>query len=408
MRVPGQPVRVLSGMRPTGKLHLGHYHGVIKPWVEMQHEHQCFYFVADWHALTTEFEIVNEKSMRNNVWDMIIDWLACGVDPEIATIFIQSRVPEHAELYLLLSMISPLGWLERVPTFKDQQEKLSNRDIATHGFLGYPVLQSADILMYQASLVPVGEDQVPHIELTREIARRFNKVFGRETDYRQKAEKAIQKLGEKIGRQYRDYQQAYTERGDEEALAEARTLLEGVTNISRNERSRLLGYLVGTGRQILVEPEAYLTETSKVPGVDGQKMSKSYDNAIYLRDDPDRVNKVVRGMRTDPARVRRTDPGTPEKCPVWDLHKIYSDDSTKNWVQEGCTSASIGCLDCKAPLIEALLHEQNQHAERAKPYIEDMGFLKKVIADGCERAGAAAEATMSDVRRYVGTAGYRN
>ena len=308
----------------------------------------------------------------------------------------------------MLSMISPLGWLERVPTFKDQQEKLSNRDIATHGFLGYPVLQSADILMYQASLVPVGEDQVPHIELTREIARRFNKVFGRETDYRQKAEKAIQKLGEKIGRQYRDYQQAYTERGDEEALAEARTLLEGVSNISRNERSRLLGYLVGTGRQILVEPEAYLTETSKVPGVDGQKMSKSYDNAIYLRDDSDRVNKVVRGMRTDPARVRRTDPGTPEKCPVWDLHKIYSDDSTRNWVQEGCTTASIGCLDCKAPLIEALLHEQIQHAERAKPYIEDMGFLKKVIADGCERAGAAAEATMSDVRRYVGTAGYRN
>ena len=407
MKVSGQPVRVLSGMRPTGRLHLGHYHGVIKPWVQLQHDHQCFYFVADWHALTTEFEAVNEKNMRENVWDMIIDWLAAGVDPELATIFIQSRVPEHAELYLLLSMISPLGWLERVPSFKDQQEKLKNRDLSTHGFLGYPVLQSADILMYRASLVPVGEDQVPHIELTRELARRFNVIFGREPDFREKAEQSIRKLGKKLGRQYREYQQAYTERGDDEALANARTLLENVSNLSRGDRDRLIGYLEGGGRQILTEPEAYLTEASKVPGLDGQKMSKSYGNAIYLRDDRDRISKSVRSMPTDPARVRRNDPGDPNKCPVWDLHKIYTDDATQKWVCEGCTSASIGCLDCKSPLIDALLMEQDQHAERAKPYMEDPGFLKGVIADGCERAGAVAEATMSDVRRYVGTAGYR-
>ncbi len=407
MNVSGQPTRVLSGMRPTGRLHLGHYHGVIKPWVQLQHDHQCFYFVADWHALTTEFEAINEKTMRENVWDMIIDWLASGVDPELATIFIQSRVPEHAELYLLLSMISPLGWLERVPSFKDQQEKLNNRDISTHGFLGYPVLQSADILMYRASLVPVGEDQVPHIELTREIARRFNSIFGREPDFREKAEQAIRKLGKNLGRRYRDYQQAYTERGDEMALSKARELLENISNLSRIDRDRLMGYLEGGGRQILTEPEAFLTDASKVPGLDGQKMSKSYGNAIYLRDNRDRINKSVRSMPTDPARVRRNDPGNPEKCPVWDLHKIYTEETTKKWIREGCTTGSIGCLDCKAPLIDSLLQEQERHAERAKPYIEDQGFLKRVIADGCERAGAVAEATMSEVRRHVGTAGYR-
>ncbi len=407
MNVAGQPLRVLSGMRPTGRLHLGHYHGVIKPWVELQSQHQCFYFVADWHALTTEFEAVSDKSMRENVWDMIIDWLASGVDPELATIFIQSRVPEHAELYLLLSMISPLGWLERVPSFKDQQEKLKNRDLSTHGFLGYPVLQSADILMYRASLVPVGEDQVPHIELTREIARRFNSVFGREPDFKEKAESSIRKLGRKLSRQYREYRQAYTERGDEDALLKAQALLENVTNLSRGDRERLMGYIDGSGRQILTEPKEYLTEASKVPGVDGQKMSKSYGNAIYLRDDPQRITKSIRSMPTDPARVRRNDPGNPEKCPVWEFHKIYSSDEVKKWVCEGCTTAAIGCLDCKSPVIDALLEEQAQHAERAKPYIEDQGFLRKVIADGCERAGAVAEATMSDVRRYVGTAGYR-
>ena len=407
MNTPGQPSRVLSGMRPTGPLHLGHYHGVIKPWVEMQHVHECYYFVADWHALTTEFDSVSESSMKRNVLDMVVDWLASGVDPELATIFIQSRVPEHAELYLMLSMISPLGWLERVPSFKDQQEKLKNKDLATHGFLGYPVLQSADILMYRASLVPVGQDQIPHVELTREIARRFNSVFGKEPGFEEKAQTAIKKLGKKNGAHYRRLRTAYTERGDPDALIEAQEFLAAMPNLSRGDRERLLGHLEGGGRQILIEPDHYVTEASKVPGVDGQKMSKSYGNAIYLRDDPDRITKLIRSMPTDPARVRRNDPGDPEKCPVWDLHKIYSDTAQKQWVCEGCTTASIGCLDCKDPLIAHVLDEQEAHKERARPYVEDKGYLQKVIAEGCERAGAVAEDTMTEVRRYVGTGGYR-
>ena len=402
-----QHSRVLSGMRPTGRLHLGHYHGVIKPWVELQHEHECFYFVADWHALTTEYDSATDSAMQDNVWDMIIDWLACGVDPEFATIFIQSKVPEHAELFLLLSMISPLGWLERVPSFKDQQEKLNNKDLSTFGFLGYPVLQSADILMYEASLVPVGEDQVPHVELTREIARRFNMIFGREPDFKQKAEQSIRKLGKKQGKVFEQLSRAYQERGDENALEQARRILENMRNLSRGDRERLLGYLEGRSRQILVEPQAYLTKASKVPGLDGQKMSKSYNNAIYLRDDPQRIEKGVRSMPTDPARIRRNDPGTPEKCPVWDLHQIYSDTETRKWLYEGCMSASIGCLDCKGPLIDGMLKEQKEHAENARPYIEDSAYLKKVIAEGCEKAAVAAEATMSEVRRYVGTGAYR-
>ncbi len=407
MNIPGQPSRVLSGMRPTGPLHLGHYHGVIKPWVEMQHVHECFYFVADWHALTTEFDSVSEATMKENVLNMIVDWLASGVDPELATIFIQSRVPEHAELYLLLSMISPLGWLERVPSFKDQQEKLKNKDLSTHGFLGYPVLQSADILMYRASLVPVGQDQIPHVELTREIARRFNSVFGKEEGFEQKAENAIRKMGKKNGAQYRRLRTAYTERGDPNALRDAKSFLNSIPNLSRGDRERLQGHLEGSGRQILVEPNHYVTEASKVPGVDGQKMSKSYGNAIYLRDEPNRIDKLIRSMPTDPARVRRNDPGDPGKCPVWDLHKVYSAEDEKKWVSEGCKSASIGCLDCKKPLIGHILDEQEQHMERARAYIEDRSYLNKVIADGCERAGAVAEETMSEVRRYVGTGGYR-
>ena len=408
MNTLGQSTRVLSGMRPTGRLHLGHYHGVIKKWVELQHEHECFYFVADWHALTTDFNSVNDISMKDNVLNMVIDWLASGIDPELATIFIQSRVPEHAELYLLLSMISPLGWLERVPSFKDQQEKLTDRDLSTHGFLGYPVLQSADILMYQASLVPVGEDQVPHIELTREIARRFNSIFGSEPNFQKKVEQAIIKLGNKIGNRYRELQKAYTAHGDESALELAQQLLGNLTNLSRGDRERLLGHLEGAvGRQILTEPDALLTKASKVPGTDGQKMSKSYNNAIFLRDEPNRIVDSIKKMPTDPARVRRSDPGDPTKCPIWDFHQIYSTQEIRDWVCKGCTTAAIGCVECKGCVIDEILSEQKSHAERAAPYIEDQKYLERVIADGCERAGVVAEETMADVRRYVGTGWYR-
>lgn len=394
---PGQSNRVVSGMRPTGRLHLGHYHGVLKNWVELQHEYDCYFFVADWHALTTLYE-EDSKTINSNVWEMVIDWLAVGVDPSRATLFIQSRVPEHAELNLLLSMMTPLGWLERVPTYKDQQAKLSEKDLSTHGFLGYPVLQAADILLYHASQVPVGEDQVPHIELTREIARRFNYLYGREPGFEEKAEEAVKKLGKRGAKLYRNLRNAYTERGDHEALDKAHALLASNQNLSNAEQERLYGYLEGGGRSILTEPEAALTEASKLPGLDGDKMSKSYGNTIALRDDPVRIEKSVRSMPTDPARVRRDDPGEPNKCPVWQFHHVYSDQSTRDWVEEGCRSASIGCIDCKQPLIESLLVEQKEIAERAEPYIEDPTLVRNIIADGCEKARETADETMEQVR----------
>lgn len=392
--------RVLSGMRPTGALHLGHYHGVLKNWTRLQNEHQCLFFVADWHALTTHYD--TPEIIETNVWDMLVDWLAAGVDPSQATLFVQSRVPEHAELHLLLSMITPLGWLERVPTYKDQQEKLAEKDLSTYGFLGYPLLQGADILIYRANLVPVGEDQVPHIEFTREIARRFNHVYGREPGFEEKAEAAIKKLGAKRGKLYRDLRNRYQEQGDDAALASGRALLDEAANLSMGDRERLFGYLEGGGKMILSEPKALLTEASKMPGLDGHKMSKSYDNTLTLREEPEAVERKIRTMPTDPARVRRTDPGEPEKCPVWQFHKIYSDAQTREWVQQGCRSAGIGCLECKQPVIEGVLKELAPMRERAKAYLDDPALVRNIIADGCERARKLANETMRDVREAMG------
>jgi len=392
--------RVLSGMRPTGKLHLGHYHGVIRNWIRLQHEYECFLFVADWHALTTEYE--NPQIIHDSVWDMVIDWLACGINPGEATLFIQSRVPEHAELHLLLSMITPLGWLERVPSYKDQQEKLRDKDLSTYGFLGYPLLQTADILIYRAGLVPVGEDQVAHIEMSREVARRFNHLYGREPDFEEKAEAATRKMGKKNSRLYFELRRRYQEQGDEDALETARALLESQQNISLGDRERLVGYLEGGGRVILPEPQPLLTEAPKMPGLDGQKMSKSYGNTIGLRESEQEVEKKIRTMPTDPARVRRTDPGDPEKCPVWQLHQVYSDEETKAWVREGCTSAGIGCLDCKKPVIEAVLAEQAPIRERAEEYLKDPDSVRSIIQEGCERARDVACETMEEVRQAMG------
>jgi len=404
MMAPGQPQRVLSGMRSTGRLHLGHYHGVLKNWVRLQHEYECFFFVADWHALTTHYE--EPGVIAASMEGMVIDWLAAGVDPGSAVLFVQSHVPQHAELHLLLSMFTPLGWLERVPSYKDQQEKLRERDLATYGFLGYPLLQSADILIYRAGLVPVGEDQVPHVELTREIARRFNFLYGRDAGFEEKAEQAIARMGKKAARIYRQLRVAYVERGEEEALGKARALIEEHQNLSLGDRERLYGYLEGGGRVILPEPQALLTREARVPGLDGQKMSKSYDNIIALRDDPQRVEKVLRAMPTDPARQRRTDPGDPGKCPVFDLHRIYTDETVHAWVREGCTTAGIGCLECKQPLIDQVLAEQALMHERARPYVEDATTVRNIIADGCERARKVAEETMADVRHCMGLAHY--
>jgi tryptophanyl-tRNA synthetase len=392
--------RVLSGMRPTGNLHLGHYHGVLKNWLKLQHEHECLFFVADWHALTTHYD--TPQVIEDNVWEMVIDWLAAGVDPSNATIFIQSRVPEHAELHTLLSMITPLGWLERVPTYKDQQEKLSSKDLSTYGFLGYPLLQSADILIYRATQVPVGEDQVPHIEFTREIARRFNHIYGREPGYEEKAEAAIKKLGGKRGSLYEELRNRYQESGDEEALLSAQSMIEEHQGLSLGDRERLLGYLEGGGKMILVEPEAKLTPASRMPGLDGQKMSKSYNNTISLREDPDTITKKIRTMPTDPARVRRTDSGEPTKCPVYQLHEVYSDDNTRDWVQQGCRGATIGCIECKQPVIDGVLAELKPIQERAAEYAEDPTLVKNIVADGCERARKLAKETMRDVREAMG------
>ncbi|HEV2333715.1 MAG TPA: tryptophan--tRNA ligase [Gammaproteobacteria bacterium] len=394
--------RVLSGMRPTGRLHLGHYHGVLKNWLRLQHEYECFFFVADWHALTTGYEDV--QGIEDSINDMLVDWFAVGIDPGKSNIFIQSRIPEHAELHLLLSMITPLGWLERVPTYKDQQEKLSDKDLTTYGFLGYPVLQAADILMYKAGWVPVGEDQVPHVELTREIARRFNHVFGREPDFEAKAEAAVKKLGKKNGRLYAELRKQYQEQGDAEALNTAHAMVVGNQNLTLGDRDRLLGYLEGGGRQILSEPQPMLTEAARMPGLDGQKMSKSYGNTIGLREDPKSVEDKLRTMPTDPARVRRSDPGNPEKCPVWEFHKIYSDQATRDWAWKGCTTAGIGCLDCKKPVIDAVLKELKPIRERAAEIEANPEILRSAVAQGCEAARAVARDTMDEVRQAVGLA----
>jgi tryptophanyl-tRNA synthetase len=387
-------------MRPTGRLHLGHYHGVLKNWIQLQHEYECFFFVADWHALTTHYD--EPYDIEQFTFDTALDWLAAGVSPGSATLFVQSRVPEHAELHLLLSMITPVSWLERVPSYKDQQAKLADRDLSTYGFLGYPVLQSADILIYRAGNVPVGADQVAHVELTREIARRFNHIYGREPGFEQHAEAAVKKMGKKAARIYIEHRRSYQERGDAEALEKAQALLAAQQNLSVGDRERLFGYLEGGGRIILPEPQAQLTNAPKVPGLDGEKMSKSLDNTIRLREDPAVVEQKVRTMRTDPARVRRKDPGNPDNCPVFALHEIYSDQGTRDWASSGCRSASIGCLDCKGPLIDAINAEQAPIRERAIQFEQDPDLVQSILQEGSEKARDEARETLDDVRAAIG------
>jgi tryptophanyl-tRNA synthetase len=392
--------RVLSGMRPTGRMHIGHYHGALKNWVRLQEEYECLFFAADWHALTTDYE--SPGNIAASVWEMFIDWLAAGLDPTRATLFIQSRVMEHAELTLLLGMMTPNGWLERVPTYKDQQLKLPDRDLSTYGFLGYPLMQAADILIYRANMVPVGEDQVSHVELVREVARRFNHIYGREADFEDNAKAAVKKLGSKKARRYGELRTAFQEKGDNEALEAARDLLNETQNLALGDRERLFGYLEGSRRVILPEPQALLTVNAKVPGLDGQKMSKSYGNSILMREEPAEVTRKIRTMQTDPARARRNDPGNPENCPVWPLHQIYSNDETRAWVVKGCTTAGIGCLECKQPVIDAIIKEQAPLHERAQKYMDDPTLVRNIVADGCERARKLAEETMRDVRAVMG------
>lgn len=392
--------RVMSGMRPTGALHLGHYHGVLKNWLKLQNEYECFFSVVDWHALTTEYETPGE--IEANIWEMVIDWLAVGINPGAAKLYIQSRVPEHAELHLLLSMLTPQSWLERVPSYKEQQERLQDKDLTTYGFLGYPLLQTADIIIFKADYVPVGEDQVAHVEMAREVARRFNYLYGRDAGFEEKAQRAARKMGKKNSRMYFDLLKKYQEQGDVQSLEKARAMVEGQQNISIGDRERLVGYLEGGGKMIFPEPKVLLTEAPRMPGTDGQKMSKSYNNAIALREDAATVERKVKTMPTDPARVRRDDPGDPEKCPVWALHQIYSDESLKRWAREGCLQAGIGCLDCKKPLIDAIIKEQAPIKERAADYLEDPDAAREIVNEGCETARDLARETLTEVREVMG------
>jgi len=392
--------RVLSGMRPTGQMHLGHYHGVLKNWIELQNEYDSYYFVADWHAFTTHYS--DNIDLESNVSNMVVDWMATGINPNTSTIFVQSKVPEHAELHLLLSMSTPISWLERVPSFKDQQEKLKTKDLSTYGFLGYPLLQSADILIYKAGLVPVGEDQVAHVEFTREVARRFNYVYGRESGFEEKAELAVNKMGKKQAKLYRQLRKAYQETGDDESLVKGKALLGEQKNITLGDRERLLGYIEGLGKIILIEPEALLTKASKMPGLDGQKMSKSYENMISLRDEPEVITQKIKKMPTDPARIKLSDPGDPNKCPVWQMHQIYSPQDTLDWVVEGCTKAKIGCIECKGPVIDSVISELEPIQERIAKYQSNPNLIQEIIFDGSERARSVAKNTLEEVRDAMG------
>jgi tryptophanyl-tRNA synthetase len=329
---------------------------------------------------------------------MVIDWLAAGLDPERVAIFVQSQVPEHAELHLLLSMITPLPWLERVPTYKDQQLQLKDKDLATYGFLGYPLLQSADILIYRPSFVPVGEDQVAHVEITREVARRFNRIFGRDPKFAGSVKEALRRLPGELREKLQALRRAFQEGGDAAALADARQIVATGPRLSADERRLLLAWLEGDHHQLLPEPQVLLTPSPKVPGLDGRKMSKSYGNTIGLTEAPESITRKIRGMQTDPARVRRTDPGDPAKCPVWDLHGLYSSEETRAWVHQGCRSAGIGCLDCKQPVIDAIVADATAMRERAAPYVANPQRVREILEAGAARARATAAATMQGVR----------
>ena len=392
--------RVLSGMRPTGALHLGHYHGALKNWTRLQHEMSCFYFVADWHALTTHYE--SREVIEKNVYEMVIDWLATGLDPNLCTMFLQSRIPEHAELFTLLSMGTPIGWLERVPTYKDQQEKLKDKDLSTYGFLGYPLLQAADILIYRAQHVPVGEDQASHVELTREVARRFNHLYGRESDFEVRLAASLETIGKDSAKRFEKSRRQFQEAGDAKAFEGAMAFIANHPDLKADDKERLQGYFKGSGKSVLVEPQALLTQASRLPGLDGAKMSKSYNNTIAIREDKAAIEIKLKRMPTDPARVRRTDVGDPSRCPVWQFHKVYSDATTQAWVQQGCTSAGIGCLDCKQPIIDAVLLEQQPMLERAQPYIDNPTLVRDIIDAGTDTARKVARETMVDVRAAIG------
>jgi len=379
-----QRPRVLSGMRPTGRLHLGNYMGALYNWVQLQHQYECYFFIADFHALTTGYADTSE--LKNDIREVALDFLAAGLDPALCTIFVQSKVPAHFELNDLLGMITPLSWLERVPTYKDQQEQLKEKDLATFGFLGYPLLQSADILLYQPSFVPVGLDQAAHVELTREVARRFNQFYP--GDFHLSADAAPWELP------------AIKEKARKLASDPNKTTF---TAHELQQAALQTKKLSGFGRkEILPEPQVLLTPSPKLPGTDGRKMSKSYKNTLLLSDPEPELRAKLKTMVTDPARIRRDDPGNPDVCPVFDLHKVFSTEETQQKVREGCTSAGIGCIECKGWVADAIVKELAPIQERRRHFEANPGEVDAILADGNRRAAARAAITMEQVRTAVG------
>ncbi len=387
--------RVLSGMRPTGHLHIGHYFGALQNWIQLQDEYECFYCVVDWHALTTDY--ADTSQVAQNTLEVAIDWLAAGLDPQKSTFFVQSQVPEHAELHLLLSMVTPLSWLERVPTYKEQLENIKDKNLHTYGFLGYPVLQAADIVMYDADLVPVGEDQVSHVELTREIVRRFNYFNGGKlqpglTPKQQweAAQIAVPKLPS-------GYFEGGVKGDFSNLLSEARSErgLESYLDVLRKNPKYF------TSPDILTEPAVMLTKTPRIPGTDGRKMSKSYGNAILLDEEDEAIRQKTKVMMTDPARKRRTDPGNPDVCPVYDWHQLFSPDETLVWAAKGCRSAGIGCIECKAAMAENLIKWIGPVRARRKEYESRPERVEEILSAGAAQARKTAQQTMARVRAAV-------
>lgn len=377
-----QSRRIVSGMSPTGPLHLGHYHGVLKNWITLQHEYDCFFFVADWHALITQYQ--DTQHIEDNVWDMVIDWIAAGLEPSTTSMFLQSKVPEHAEMHLLLSMVTPVPWLERLPDYRHQQDKLSV--LSTYGSLGYPLLQSADILTYRAGQVVVGEDQLPHVEATREIARRFNYIYGREKDFQEKAEAAIKKLGKKNAKLYESLRKEYLEQANTEALETARELLKSQQNLALGDSERLFGYLEGGGKVILPEPQALMTNTAKIPGTDGRKMSNSLNNVITLRDSDDSIAAKVRSM---PEFSEYT-----QSSPVAELLTAFQGDDAEHEYSRSNSS--------KETLIELISAELKPIRERAEELAEHPEDVRRIIEHGSEAAREIAEETLEEVRAAMG------
>ena len=392
---PLAPRRVLSGMRPTGSLHLGHLRGVLHNWRALQDAgDECFFFVADWHALTTDYAAPADLSA--GAVQMVRLWLAAGLEPSRVVMFRQSEVPAHAELFALLAMICPLPWLLHLPTYKEQKEALQ-RDLDTYGFLGYPLLQSADILMYGADCVPVGEDQVPHIEFTREVARRFNRLYGVSSSFQKELAAAKKAIPADALKKIDDNKGAFEREGDKRFLEESLLLIEQLSASLAAEKNLLRAWVRHSGREILRLPKVMLTETPKLPGTDGRKMSKSYNNTIDLDDPPPLVSQKIARMTTDPARIRRTDKGEPKRCPVWSLHRIFSDGETQDWAAAGCRQATIGCVECKQKLAAAISDELSPLQEKLTA-IEQSGAAQEALCQGAKQAAAVAGQTMDEVR----------